>query len=331
MTENKIEKISQPNSDTASTTGDTISVSKTLLIFDFDDTLFCTNYFDSFTLPYKDIFDFKVSLEQTNTCLFKEIEELEKNLLELFSKLQNNDLDIAIVSNADLKWINNCLIHFLPEFRDYIQENGIKIYSAKNIVSNDKNGNSKIKCFEKALNDVYSKEANAENEAELNLELNVIGIGDGIDEKKAVFSLCKNKEKFNFCQNIRAKFIRMIDYPSASAIILQLNYLLNNINTIIESNKTIFTMNIEVTNGCTKVKCIPKKKRYKIDKIKTISNSYENNKKLNIIDDNDDFFLIKDELENDIYNLEKEENLARKCLFLGKKTFLKNEFLQYNI
>ena len=36
-------------------------------------------------------------------------------------------------------------------------------------------------------------------------------------------------------------------------------------------------------------------------------------------------------LENDIYNLEKEENLARKCLFLGKKTFLKNEFLQYNI
>ena len=214
MTENKIEKISQPNSDTASTTGDTISVSKTLLIFDFDDTLFCTNYFDSFSLPYKDIFDFKVSLEQTNTCLFKEIEELEKNLLELFSKLQNNDLDIAIVSNADLKWINNCLIHFLPEFRDYIQENGIKIYSAKNIVSNDKNGNSKIKCFEKALNDVYSKEANAENEAELNLELNVIGIGDGIDEKKAVFSLCKNKEKFNFCQNIRAKFIRMIDYPN---------------------------------------------------------------------------------------------------------------------
>ena len=86
-----------------------------------------------------------------------------------------------------------------------------------------------------------------------------------------------------------------------------------------------------MTNGCTKVKCIPKKKRYKIDKIKTISNSYENNKKLNTIDDNDDFFLIKDELENDIYNLEKEENLARKCLFLGKKTFLKNEFLQYNI
>ena len=260
MTENKIEKISQPNSDTASTTGESISPSKTLLIFDFDDTLFCTKYFDSFSLPYKDIFDFKLSLEQANLCLFKEIKELEKNLLELFSKLQNNDYDISIVSNADIKWINNCLMHFLPEFSDYIQDNGIKIYSAKNNTSNEKNGNSKIKCFEKAVNDMYSQE-NTENEEGLNLELNVIGVGDGADEKNAVFSLNKNKNRFNFCQNIKSKFVKMIDKPSASAIILQLEYLLTNINTIIESNKTLYVMNIEMTNGCTQVKCIPKKKK----------------------------------------------------------------------
>ena len=319
MTENKIEKISQPNSDTASTTGDTISLSKTLLIFDFDDTLFCTKYFDSFSLPYKDIFDFKLSLEQNNPCLFKEIEELEQTLLELFSKLQNSDYDIAIVSNADLKWINNCLMHFLPEFRDYIQENGIKIYSAKDILSNDKNRNMKIKCFEKVVNEKYSEENNEQNELELNLELNVIAIGDGADEKKAVFSLNQNKNKFNFCQNIRPKFIRMIDYPSASAIILQLKYLLNNINIIKESNKTVYIMNIEMDNGCSKVKCIPKKKKYKIEKIKKISYSYEKNKNSNVIDDKDDFFLIKDELMNDNFILNEEENLARKCLFLGRK------------
>ena len=319
MTENKIEKISQPNSDTASTTGDTISLSKTLLIFDFDDTLFCTNYLDSFSLPYKDIFDFQISLEQCNPYLFKEIEELEQTLLELFSKLQNSDYDVAIVSNADLKWINNCLMHFLPEFRDYIQENGIKIYSAKDILSNDKNRNLKIKCFEKVVNEKYNEEKNEQNELELNLELNVIAIGDGADEKKAVFSLNQNKNKFNFCQNIRPKFIRMIDYPSASAIILQLKYLLNNINAIKESNKTIYIMNIEMDNGCSKVKCIPKKKKYKIDKIKKISYSYEKKKNSNVIDDKDDFFLIKDELMNDNFILNEEENLARKCLFLGKK------------
>ena len=270
-------------------------------------------------MPYKDIFDFQLSLEETNPCLFKEIEELEQTLLELFSKFQNSDYDIAIVSNADLKWINNCLMHFLPEFRDYIQENGIKIYSAKDILSNDKNRNMKIKCFEKVVNEKYCEENNEQNELELNMELNVIAIGDGADEKKAVFSLNQNKNKFNFCQNIRPKFIRMIDYPSASAIILQLKYLLNNINTIKESNKTVYIMNIEMDNGCSKVKCIPKKKKYKIDKIKKISYSYEKNKNSNVIDDKDDFFLIKDELMNDNFILNEEENLARKCLFLGRK------------
>ena len=86
-------------------------------------------------------------------------------------------------------------MHFLPEFSDYIQDNGIKIYSAKNNSQNDKNGNSKIKCFEKAVNEIYSTE-NTENEEGLNLELNVIGVGDGTDEKKATFSLNKNKNRF---------------------------------------------------------------------------------------------------------------------------------------
>lgn len=42
---------------------------------------------------------------------------------------------VYIVSNADLKWIENCLIHFLPELNEYIRDKGIKIYSAKNMFS----------------------------------------------------------------------------------------------------------------------------------------------------------------------------------------------------
>ena len=186
MTENKIEKLTPSNSDTASTTGEGVSIAKTLLIFDFDDTLFSTKYFDSFSLPYKDIFDFKVSLEQLNPCLFKEIKELEKNLLELFSQVHVQGPPPVIVSNADMRWIKNCLTHFLEEFNDFIEENDIKIYSAKNIFSNEKNTDFKkestfwkVQCFEKVVNDVFIEEKkNYENEGESNLELNVISIGD---------------------------------------------------------------------------------------------------------------------------------------------------------
>ena len=80
-------------------------------------------------------------------------------------------------------------------------------------------------------------------------------------------------------------------------------------------------MNIDIVNGSTQVRCVPKKKKDKINKIKMISNSYEK-KNLNLIDDKNDFFYIKNELENDFDNFDEEENLARKCLFLGKKTFL---------
>ena len=126
MTETKFPKLSQPNSETTSTTGDNPGIQKTLLIFDFDDTLFCTKYFDSFSLPYQDIFTYKISLEQINPCLFKEMKELEKTIIELFIKLESNSYDVVIVSNADMKWINNCLTHFLEELREYINENNIK-------------------------------------------------------------------------------------------------------------------------------------------------------------------------------------------------------------
>ena len=349
MTEIKYQKLSQPNSETTSTTGESPVIPKTLLIFVFVDTLFCTKYFDSFSLPYQDIFTFKTSLEQINPCLFKEIKELEKTIIELFVKLQNNSNDVVIVSNADMKWINNCLTHFLEELKEYINENNIKVYSAKNMYSKmekaeiDQGGSRistswKIKCFEKVIKDMYGEENENESENENNIcetsiDLNVLSIGDGEDEKKAVFKL--NKNKFNFCQNLQSKFIRMIDYPSASSIIIQLEYLQNNIKEILNSNKTIYKMIIEIVNGTAQIKCVPKKKKNKKDKLNILCSSFDAQKKLNLTENSlkekdEDILLFKNinEFEQDeSYNnslfgyLDSDEDLLRKNLFLGKKKY----------
>lgn len=248
MTNTESFKSGQANSETSSTSGELTILSKTLLIFDFDDTLFCTKYLDTFALSYQDIFTCKVSLEQLNSCLAHEIKELESTILDLFTRL-GQSCDIVIVSNADLKWINNCLTHFLPELNDYLNENEIKIHSAKNTFSKIVKAPAdwKLKCFKKVVDDLYGED--------LFYDLNVISIGDGKEEKKAVFNLAKDL-KF---RKLKAKFIRMISFPSAASIILQLKYLNDNINEMISDDNSSYKMSIKFSNKKVEIDCKAKK------------------------------------------------------------------------
>jgi hypothetical protein len=282
MTDVEYFKLIQTNSETSSTSGESSLFSKTLIIFDFDDTLFCTKYFDTFTLSYQDIFSCKVSLEEINPCLLRELKELESTIIELFMNLQQN-YDIIIISNANMKWINNCLTHFLEELKEYINENNIKIYSAKNMFNKIvKNKNEwKIKCFKKVINDIYKDHLKYS-------DLTVISIGDNNEEKKAVFNLAKN----NKFQKIKAKFIRMISYPSAATIILELKYLNKNLNNMILSSNTIFKMNIEFKNDKAEINCHSSKKIKNEDIFENnlINNSY--------IENNNYFYLNKNDNDN---------------------------------
>ena len=307
MTNTEYFKSGQTNSETSSTSGELTIFSKTLLIFDFDDTLFCTKYLDTFALPYQDIFTCKVSLEQMNSCLAHEIKELESAILDLFINLGQN-CDIVIISNADLKWINNCMTHFLPELNDYLTENGIKIYSAKNSFSKFVKAPTdwKLQCFKKVIEELY--------EDDLFYDLNVISIGDGKEEKKAVFNLAKDLK----LRKLRTKFIRMISFPSAASIVLQLKYLSNNINEMILDENSIYKMSIKFNNKKVEIDCKAKKGK----------NCKENGEKnfLNHVEENE----FKQELK------QKNENYHEKMLFndiennkemcgnklLGQKSFL---------
>ena len=300
MTDVEYFKLIQTNSETSSTSGESSLFSKTLIIFDFDDTLFCTKYFDTFTLSYQDIFSCKVSLEEINPCLLRELKELESTIIELFMNLQQN-YDIIIISNANMKWINNCLTHFLEELKEYINENNIKIYSAKNMFNKIvKNKNDwKIKCFKKVINDIYKDHLKYS-------DLTVISIGDNNEEKKAVFNLAKN----NKFQKIKAKFIRMISYPSAATIILELKYLNKNLNNMILSNNSIFKMNIEFKNDKAEINCHSSKKIKNEDIFENnlINNSYIENNKYFYLNKNDNDNNENISLDNSFKEKENEKN-----------------------
>ena len=198
---------------------------KLISIFDWDDTLFCTKYFDTFNLNYSDIFSFKTSLQDSNPYLLNELKDLENSILNLFLELKENNFEIFIISNADKKWIDNCLIHFFQELKEFIEENSIKIYSAKNMFSSISNSYFwKKKCFKTVLLDNF-KDNNLER-------------------------------KIKFFYKLNVQFVKMIFCPSAASIIIQLKYIENNLKTILNKKSLLQKMIIEQKNKSIDINCI---------------------------------------------------------------------------
>lgn len=237
----KVEIRSPINSETASNTEE-IKANKIFAIFDFDDTLFCTKYFDTFSLNYQDIFTCRTSLEEVNILLCNELKELETEIIQLFNELLENDIEICIISNADKKWIENCLTHFLPDFKDLVIENFIQIYSAKNMFSNCVLPSSewKTKCFKKVVKENFP-EFSGNVALTPPFELKIISVGDSKDELKATFDLLNMKDF-----RMKVKFVQMISCPSAASIIMQLSYLRKNIEFFLKTDKEFHKMLINI-------------------------------------------------------------------------------------
>lgn len=60
-------------------------------------------------------------------------------------------------------------------------------------------------------------------------------------------------------RKLRAKFIRMISFPSAASIILQLKYLNDNINEMILDENSLFKFSVKLKNNNAEIDCVSKK------------------------------------------------------------------------
>ena len=247
MLENKFSILQSTNSDSTTTANSSPNpyekkLEKRIAIFDWDDTLFCTKYLETFQLNFTDIFSFKYSLEETNPYLLNQLKDLENSIIQLFYEIVECNFQIFIVSNADLKWIENCLVHFFFDLNTFIQDENIKIYSAKNLFNGVSSCLCKIKCFKKVILDNFK---------DTNLILKILSIGDSKHEKKATLNLSKLK---NY-EKVNVKFIQTIRSPSLRSIILQLNYIQENFLDFFENKNIIQKINIEMKGKNIFIKC----------------------------------------------------------------------------
>jgi hypothetical protein len=222
---------------------------KNIIFIDWDDTLFPTTWINNNNIDCKnkeDINKYKL--------FFLELDKSISNLLEILT--DNNDNAVYIVTNANKKWVELCLLT-LPNTSSIIDKD-VTILSAKDIYNQKTNSTMdwKILTFKDIVNDMYIN-----NELEIDglyapihpsqpssFMGNVISIGDSNYEYTALLNLydylknngfklyntSKKKEKEYLLKNIK-----LVDKPEFDIIINQLYVLKKNINGIIEQKNVI--------------------------------------------------------------------------------------------
>ena len=183
-----------------------LSKKNTLIILDWDDTLFPTTWVTSGNINIKNI--------NKNAILMNYFNNLDIELHELFKHL-NNLGDVIIVTNAQLNWINISL-SILPLTSKFINTNKnksnkpIKVISARAYASEQSlNPNDwKHITFEYIMYDAYQNKGYN----------NVISIGDADYEYKALVNLYSHdKKKYKLLKSV--KFIK---YPPKEVLIDQI-------------------------------------------------------------------------------------------------------------
>ena len=191
---------------------------KTLTIFDWDDTLYPTiSYMMNLGINYNDL-DHKIY-----------------SLLSVILDYSN----IIIVSDAEKKWIINC-IKDLQYTKQLINEKQIKILSSRDVIKEYENmyqkdlelTNRKIKIFKCIL--LLYPEYN-----------NIISIGDSIKEYIALIDLYKNNKETRYFKNVKLFKHPNNDLLNEELKLLKDNYfdiykLQENKDLIIKIDKQIF-------------------------------------------------------------------------------------------
>lgn len=178
-----------------------ISVLTTLLIFDWDDTLYPTNLLND---------------EKLNTV------DIDNRLYKTLSYL-NNYGTIVIITNATRSWIDLC-IDDLPMINKFIKNKNIDIISAQDL-------------YKEKYPSIYWKiEAfiSIMNQEKYNKYNNIISIGDGVYEYKALIALA------NYFYDAKYKIfktVKLVKYPSYKEYKFQLAILMKNFYKIVSTGR----------------------------------------------------------------------------------------------
>lgn len=198
----------------------------TLIIFDWDDTLFPTTEFFEEKWGFSDVGDIFTGPNRVHmpTELARIILRCEQHAMKLVEKAASMGT-VKIVTQAELYWAHNSCSAFMPALNRLFKQLGIDVISSKeygySLGIRDWEDHKKITFRHLALN---YRAFNTDNDNYINIDIDierVISIGDGPSERMATRRLGKLVP----CTAI----IQLSDLPTGQRLEEQLRYLAKNV------------------------------------------------------------------------------------------------------
>lgn len=183
---------------------------KTIIIFDWDNTLF----------PTKWLTNNNISPNSNNINKFIELDSALSELLISYSN--KNGVEIFIVTNATITWITETL-KLIPNTKKIINDIGITIISSRDLYSNV---SSDAYFWKKRTFQLLINQPN-------DILYNILSIGDSDYEFRALIDLYY----FNKCKYKILKAIKTINDPNYNQTIEQIEILLDNKDYLINTLK----------------------------------------------------------------------------------------------
>lgn len=191
-----------------------------IIIFDWDDTLFCSSYFAPNGVFLEDI-DLSDSEAEA-------LAKLEFSALHVLSLALKSNSDVYIITNSDKGWVQYSSERFLPSIYKLLDK--VIVISCRDKYENIFPGDSRKWKIEAFLE--LAKKYNT------SLSTNLISVGDSLLDLEATTLLAK---KFNECF---LKLIKFKESPSVKELTRQLTLIANQFDLIFKSVKNM-TIRVE--------------------------------------------------------------------------------------
>jgi len=188
----------------------TTPIDKTLIIVDWDDTIFPTTWLVRQGM-YPNI---PSSKDATYVELLQELSSIVIMFLEKIQTLGR----VVIITNSQAGWIHDCVKRFIPSLAPILQT--IPVYSARSLynIYTDDPAIWKKMTFNREIAVTYG--------GDVSCQKNVISRGVGLWERLAMDKLK--------AENIYTKSVKLYDLPNLNTLSEQLIFLYNQLGTLIE-------------------------------------------------------------------------------------------------